>query len=192
MAEDNEKEPSSWLSDGIWSLLQNDRGIFTKGDRQYLLDEKKYSTDQAKRSKHQDLRTRIQNVVLDFNLLRYISEKDRNLIFNHIDRGMLLQSLSEFISFVYSGLEGDVEFIEAAVERGIFNGERGIMEGYEGDSTGVEASIDLKQEYDADELYERYRSGMGSDLTVEEVGILVREGYFEPEDLERLKWERAE
>lgn len=192
MAEENEKGPNSWLSDGKRAFLQNDRGIFTKGDRQYLLGDKEYSTDQAKRSKHQDLRTRIQNVILDFNLLSDISEKDRKLIFNHIDRGMLLQSISAFIAFVYSGLEGDVEFIEAAVEQGIFNGERGIMDGYEGDSTGVDASIDLKQEYDADELYERYRREMGSDLTVEEVGILVREGYFEPADLEQLKWERAE
>lgn len=188
MTEDDEQEPDSWGSDGRKSLLQNDRGIFTKGDRQYLLKDKEYSTDQAKRSKHQDLRTRIQNVVLDFNLLREISEQDRRLIFQHLDKGILLQSVSTLIAFVYSGLAGDTDFIEAAVERGIFNAERGVMEGYEGETTGVEASIELKQEYDAEELYERYRRGVGSNLTVEEVGILVREGYLESEDLERLKW----
>jgi hypothetical protein len=191
MAEDDEDEPSGWGREGIKSLLQNDRGIFTKGDRQYLLGEKEYSTDQAKRSKHQDLRTRIQNSILDFNLLRRISEQDRRLIFQNFDRGMLLESVSLFISFVYSGLDGDTDFIEAAVERGIFNAERGVMDGYERETTGVEASIELKQEYDAKELYERYRGGEGSELTVEEVGILVREGYLDSEDLEQLKWERA-
>lgn len=192
MTEDDEDEPSGWGPDGRKSLLQNDRGIFTKGDRQYLFDEKEYSTDQAKRSKHQDLRTRIQNAILDFNLLREISEQDRRLIFQHHDKGILLESVSMLIAFVYSGLGGDIDFIEAAIERGIFNAERGVMEGYERETTGVEASIELKQEYDAKELYERYRREEGDDLTIEEVGILVREGYLGPEDLEHLKWERAE
>lgn len=192
MNKDDEKEPKGWVFSGIESLLEKDRGIFTKGDRQYLLGEKEYSTDQAVRSKHQDIRTRIKNVIFDFNFLRRISQRDRRLIFENMDRGILLQSVSQFVAFIYSGIDGDVEFIEAAVEQGIFNAERGMMEGYEGKSTGVEASIELKQEYDAEELYQMYRRGTGSQLTIEEVGILVREGYLESEDLEQLRWERAE
>lgn len=174
-------------------LFDAERGIFTKGDRRYLLNEKEYSSRQAERNKHQDIRRRLKMSIYDLNMLRFVSGQDRNLLFKKDRFDTILQGgISSLITFAHAGLNGNTEFLEIAVMRGILNAEQGMMEGYEGDSQDVEVTIELKQDYDAEGIFQRYQRGGPDALTPQEIGILVREGYLDSEDLEQLKWERAE
>lgn len=173
-------------------IIDRERGLFTKTDREFLLGRKEYDYEQSAINKRRDIRNRLEDGILDLQLLPYIAASERSKFFDNFDKGELHESIARLMVFLYSGLDGNTEAIEQMIESGIFKAERGGVEGFEGGARDVEVSIELTLEYDVDEIYQRFKRGYGDDLTPAEIGVLVREGRLSPEDYEDLSWEAGE
>jgi len=170
-------------------ILDRKRGIFTQSDREFLLGMKKYEHEQSVINKRRDIRNRVKSGFLDLQLLRIISESDRSNIFSQMDKGGVHESVAVFISFIYSGLDGNIDAIEQMVESGLFKAEQGGVRGYAGGAKNVEVDISLEREYDAEAIYQRLQRGYGDSLTAAEIGVLVREGKLDADEHEELRWE---
>lgn len=81
--------------------LERDRGILTMEDRRFLVGEMDYEDQQSARRTRARIRKRVTNALLDFELLRYLEDRDRNQIFEDQDLGGAFAST---YSFLYNGL----------------------------------------------------------------------------------------
>ena len=173
-------------------ILERERGLLTRTDREFLVGIKEYEHDQSAINKRRDIRTRVCSGLLDLQLLGRVSDTDRERIFSQIDKGDIHESIAVLIAFTYSGLDGNTRAIEQMVESGLFKAERGGIEGYQGGAKDVNVDIDLTLEYDVEQIYDRFKEGRGDDLTPAEIGVLVREGRLDPEDYKELSWREDE
>ena len=96
-------------------ILERKRGIFTQSDREFLLGMKNYGHEQSIINKRRDIRNRVISGFLDLQLLRIISEPDRSKLFSQMEKGDIHESVAVFISFIYSGLDGNIDAIEQMV-----------------------------------------------------------------------------
>lgn len=90
-----------------------DRGVLTTADREYLLGERELSHAQSARNAEARIRRRIENGILDFDLLtHYLDEADRRQVFaGAADDEALIDALTAMLSFAYIGLkEQGVDF----------------------------------------------------------------------------------
>jgi hypothetical protein len=188
MSEDDDGHIMGIVDEFYEQAVNRERGLFTKSDREFLLGGKEYDYEQSAINKRRDIRNRLQEGVTDLQFLQKITPSERAKFFKSIDKGALHESVATFIAFLYSGLNGNVEAIEQIVESALFKAERGGVEGYEGGARDVDVSIDLIREYDANEIYRRFKRSGGDDLTPAEIGVLVREGRLSPEEYEQLAW----
>ena len=81
--------------------LERDRGILTMEDRQFLVGEMDYENPQSARRTRARIRQRVTNALLDFKLLRYLEDRDRDQIFEDQDLGGAFASA---YAFLYDGL----------------------------------------------------------------------------------------
>jgi hypothetical protein len=109
-----------------------------------------------------------------------------------MDSRELHDSFAALVSFIYSGLNGNVQAIEEMVEAGILRAELRGFDEHQGGARSVEVDIDITFEHDVEEIYERYKRGEGDELSPAEIGVLVREGRLGPEDYENLSWDEDE
>ncbi|SFB84523.1 hypothetical protein SAMN05444422_102355 [Halobiforma haloterrestris] len=95
-----------------------DRGVLSPADRSYLLGETTMSHEQSRRNAEARIRQRVENAILDFDLLLHtLAEKDRRQIFDdvHTDQA-LLDGLRAMVAFAYVGTkEQGLEFDEVLV-----------------------------------------------------------------------------
>lgn len=196
MAEDKEPDGDDHIMGIVDELYEQavdrERGLFTKSDREFLLGLKEYDYEQSSINKRRDIRNRLNEGISDLQFLKNISPSERAKFFKSIDKGVLHESAATFIAFLYSGLNGNVEVIEQIVESGLFKAERGGVKGYEGGARDVDVTIDLVLEYDANEIYRRFKNSGGDDLTPAEIGVIVREGHLSAEEYEQLEWSEEE
>lgn len=169
-----------------------DRGIFTKTDRQFVLGQKDYEYQQSSINKRRDIRNRVYNSFLDFQFLPHVAESERDKLFSEIESRELHESVSDLISFLYGGIDGNIWAIEEMVESGLWKAEIGGIDGYQGGARNVEVDIELTFEHDVNEIYRRFKQTGGHDLTPAEIGVLVREGRLDPEEYEQLEWDDEE
>ena len=191
---DGERDPDieKVLNQLHQEILERERGILTRTDREFLLGIKEYEYDQSSINKRRDIRNRICSGLLDLQLLSNISDADRKKIFSQTPEGDIHESMAVLIAFVYSGLDGNIRAIEQIVESGLFKAERGGIKGYRGGARDVSVDINLTLEYDVEQIYDRFKEGRGDDLTPAEIGVLVREGRLDSEDYKKLSWEEDE
>lgn len=111
----------------LYDQLDRDRGFLSKADRQFVLEN--YDLDLSDTTQR-NIRTRVRNRVLsayfDTQYLRYLSDRDRRLIFeNARESGKnlnFLHGFKEFVRFTYFGLLEDdldidaVEVLEKAIQ----------------------------------------------------------------------------
>lgn len=190
--EDHDSVIPSIIDELQQDIVDRERGVFTQSDREFLLGMKQYEYDQSAINKRRDIRNRLYNGLLDLQLLERVPSSEREKLFSQIERGQLHESVAVLISFIYGGLGGNLEAIEQMVKSGIFKAERGGVEGYQGGARDVDVDIDLTQEFDVEEIYQRFMQGVREDLTPAEIGVLVREGRLDPEDYESLAWSDEE
>ena len=115
-----------WLLDDA----DRDRGFFTENDRRFLLtanwgDEVSYQTERNARLR---IRNRVLSTFFDSRYLKYISDKDRELIFeNARDEGYDLhfrEGFKELVRFTYLGLHDFDIDAEQLLETAIREAER--------------------------------------------------------------------
>ena len=167
---------------------QRPRGILSQADREYLFGMKDYAHTQSEAKRKQDIRKRVKHALKDFGLLWLLWDKDeRRKVLDEMGEEAVEDSIASVITFLYFSLEKDTYRFEEQIERGILNGANASQEDRSaGRATNVDVSIDIEYDPDADAIYERLQDGKGDELTVEEIGVLVRAGKLEPEDLAEL------
>jgi hypothetical protein len=123
-----------------------------------------------------------------------LDEGYRGRIFARLEeetgRAEVRASVAALVEFLYIGLDGDVEWFEETVAHGIHNAEGELQDDektfYAGSGLGprVDVDIEVTRGYDVDEIEARLRSVGGAGLlTPAEVGVLVREGRVDEEDI---------
>jgi hypothetical protein len=187
----------TWDVDLAEALVGNDweenwkrpRGILTDADRRYLWGLTEYASRQTESNRRGDIRGRVLNALLDLSYLSMLEDRDRDMILDELQeehRGEIYSSIGTLIEFLYLGHDRDLQEIEEFVAHGIHSAEGGRGSPYEGGLKEVNVEIELDWDWDAQEILERYRSGEGYQLTPAEIGILVREGHLDEEDLWQL------
>lgn len=170
------------------------RGIFTDTDRQFLWGLKEYSHDQTVINRRQDIRERVINGIRDLGLLLHLSDRDRATIFDSLDRDELHEDVATFLAFIYERLDADEDALRHIIESAIYKHERtfGAKNQYQGGVEEVTVNIQIDRGPNVDELESRLRDGDPQALTPKEIGVLVRAGRLEPEDLSPLQDKDAE
>lgn len=175
---------------GVDQIMRRSRGILSKVDRAYLFGEREFEYRQSELNRQQDIRERVVDSLQDFILLEtLLSEKQRHKIFDEeIENDILNTSIKSFVSFVYSGLNKDTTRLENIIESGVFAASKTHTDRrLQGEVTNVDVSIDIYRTPDIDELYEKLQQGDIDSLTDSDIGMLVRSGKLDSQDLEKLE-----
>lgn len=175
---------------------ERDRGILTDVDRRFLTGFKDYNNRPQRSERRGIIRDRIVNAILDLSYLSSLDEGFRGRVLTRLDeetdRGELRKSMAALVEFLHLGTDEDIEWFEETIALGIINAQRELQDVertfYTGErlAAGVDVDIDITRGYDVDEIEERFRAGRGNTLTPAEVGVLVREGRVETDELVAL------
>lgn len=165
------------------------RGVFSPTDREYLFGLKEYTHPQSEANREQSIRERIQNALLDFRLIWALVDPDeREKTLDEMDQEDLNQGIESIITFAYFALDKNLTELERRIERGVLAGANSPIDGQDqGQATNVDVSIDIDYDPDVQPLYRKLQEGKASQLTPEEIGVLVKAGKLEPEDLKALE-----
>lgn len=196
--EEDEAPPPSeavlpWVEDEWEDRFERDRGMLTDTDRQFLWGVKTYDSKVTRSERRRAIRERVEHTLLDLFYLTMLDDDQRERVFEAIEGGQepgeLRSAVASLVEFLYLGLDGDVEWFEETLSHGIHNAERELQDNektfYAGASVdaGVDVDIEVTRGYDVGEIEARLRSGRGNTLTPAEVGVLVREGRVDEEDI---------
>lgn len=164
------------------------RGILSTTDREYLFGLKEYAHDQSEANRRQDIRERVKNSLIDFKILwAFLDDADRDQIFGNLGDETVDECIEAMVTFVYLGVGEDLPRLEKAIERGILAGSRVSREDQSTEKAqSVEASIDVDYHPDPEEVHKKLEKTPISQLTVEELGVLVKSGKLNTDDIKRL------
>lgn len=142
------------------SNLERDRGILTPEDRKFLLGKIDYEHPQSARRRRAKIRERVTNAFLDFDILRYMEERDRDQIFAPEDDEARTQFGIGFASafiFLYDALVRSWEDYED-VDNNLNNYLEQAIEAVDqsrGYRTEVEMNIEREKLDDPNEIFQR-------------------------------------
>jgi hypothetical protein len=178
---DEGKLPVKIAKEQLLNEFDRPRGIFTETDRRFMSGYKEYKHKQSRTNRRQNIRERIIHSLHDFRLFAWLDEDERNKIVREIPAGELHDDIVSLLAFVYRGIGKDKKAIEQMVERAVYQVEA------EGSSEieSVSVDIDINVRPDIDEMYKRYTEDSDR-LTPGEIGILVRAGRLDRDDLAEL------
>lgn len=167
------------------------RGILSHTDREYLCGQKEYAHQQSEANRKQEIRERVANGLQDFILLWLLLPEDElKQTVTDIELFTLGQSLSSLMAFTFQSLNEDVGEFENYVERGVYFGSNWEKEnGWANSVAEVKASIHLEQNPNVDQLYDRFKQGSADQFTSTEIGLLVRSGKLDNEELQSIAGE---
>lgn len=162
------------------------RGILSPTDREYLCGLKEYAQPQTDANRRQDIRERVVHGIKDFGLLfLYLDGDEREKVFEEFRDDGTEEAIASMIAFAYLGLEQDRPRFEECLEHGILLGaNRDTLFRSAGRATDVDVSISVEYKPDPEKLYRRFEEGKA--LTDAEIGVLVRSGRIDGDDIEEL------
>lgn len=171
--------------------MERPRGILNDADRQYLYGVKEYDTRQSEYERRKGIRERVSNGLLDIQILTLLDAEQQERVVQQVGDGELRESFADFVAFLYlqldTGETGIGEWLEEAVSLGVTKGyDQKRAEGEYYGHPHVEVDIDVEDAYNVDEIEDRLEEGYGHTLTPAEIGILVREGRVDVDELEQL------
>jgi hypothetical protein len=176
-------------SGGGLSITPEDRprGILSPTDRDYLCGLKEYAQPQTDANRRQDIRERVENGLKDFALLWMLLEPDeRKKVFEELGEDGTDEVIESMVTFAYLGIDQDTIRLEECIERGVLaaaNADKLFRSA--GRATDADVSIDIEYNPDAEKLYRRFEDG--AQLSDAEVGVLVRSGKLDSDDIEVLQ-----
>lgn len=174
--------------DGV-SITPEDRprGILSPTDRDYLCGLKEYAQPQTDANRRQDIRERVENGLKDFALLwMFLEQDEREKVFDELGEDGTDEVIESMITFAYLGIDQDKTRLEECIERGVLAGANADkLFRSAGRATNADVSIRLEYNPDIEKLYRRFKEG--GQLSDTEVGILVRSGKLNSEDLNALQ-----
>lgn len=165
-----------------------DRGVLTTADREYLLGERTMSHDQSRRNAEARIRRRIEQGILDFDLLvHYLDGTDRRQVFADVaDDEALIDGLTAMISFAYIGLKEQGVDFERVLEPAV----RGAETAYAVDQ--LSANVDVTVSFEVETAVESSLDGVearldeGTPVAPRELFSLVMERETELADYDRI------
>ena len=177
--------------DPPWLESDRPRGVLSKTDREFLLGQKDYAHNQSRANRKQTIRQRVEHSLYDFTLLWLVlPPRERERVISEMPDTDVDASMEALITFVYLSLDQDVAKLESRIEKGVLAGASYDPESKEdGQVTNVDVSIDIDHHPRVNELKTKLHE-QADGLTPEEIGILVRVGGLDPEDLEVLEENR--
>lgn len=184
-----ERAKGTLSEESVLVPLERPRGILTPTDREYLCGQTKYEHAQTEANRKQKIRQRVTHSFQDYLLLSWLLDsEERNKIFQEeMDEELLHDSLKAMITFVYLGLQQDETHLERIIENGVYVGANLDKGGRRvGEATDVDVSIDIEYNPDVEDLLQRLDSGEADQLTPAEIGVLVRAGELDNDDLDEL------
>jgi len=180
---DEPGEPVSLLYDTDGE--PRNQGVFTKDDRQYLIGEKEYSLRQGRYRRRKNMADRVTNTFTDFQLLHLLDSVTVNKIFGDAGRPWIHQTLRDLIAFYYvNAVENEPDtLIEDAVEAAIHQAESSRDDRRSG---FISVDLTIEKGPDIETARRLLDQGRQQDLTLQQIGALVREGEIETSELEDL------
>lgn len=174
--------------DDITKPINRPRGILSQTDRQYLFGEKEYKHPQSESNRRQEIRERIESGILDFTLLLLLlPTNERKKLFSGFSGAQKSIVLEFMISFVYLLLGEDTDRFEKIIEDGIFACSAIDPQDQQTEKvTNVDVTIEIESDPDVDAIYQKFKNDTGTRLTPTEIGILVRNGKIDSDDLDAL------
>lgn len=175
--------------DGKPAITPEDRprGILSPTDREYLCGLKEYAQPQTDANRRQDIRERVVNGFEDFALLSlFLDEDQRSKVFEAFGDDGTEEAIASMVAFAYLGLEQDRPRFEQCLEHGILQAvNRDKIFRSAGRATDADVSISVEYEPDPDKLSRRFEDG--KELTDAEIGVLVRSGRLDSDDIAMLE-----
>ncbi|WP_121820407.1 hypothetical protein [Halostella salina] len=165
-----------------------DRGVLTTADREYLLGERELSHEQSKRNAEARIRRRIENGILDFDLLtHYLDEADRRQVFaGAADDEALIDAVTAMLSFAYIGLKEQGVDFERVLEPAV----RGAETAYAVDqlSANVDVTVTFAVETEVNSSLDgvEARIAEGTPVSPRELFSLVMERETELAEHDRI------
>jgi len=174
--------------DGL-SITPEDRprGILSPTDRDYLCGLKEYAQPQTDANRRQDIRERVENGLKDFALLwLFLGRDEREKVFEELGEDGTDEVIESMVAFAYLGIDQSPSRMEECIERGVLaaaNADKLFRSA--GRATDADVSIDIEYNPDVEKLYRRFEEGV--QLSDAEVGVLVRSGKLDAEDIKELQ-----
>ena len=184
----NESQQTLWKENYV-----RDRGIFSDTDRRFLFGIKEYESETGYFDRRRAIKTRLRNGIPDLAFFSLVDERDRERLINELPSDELADGTQGLIEFLLEYHDEDMRKLSKLLERAILGAINRDLEKirYGGGVLNVDVTIDVKQDYDSEEIYERFKETGGSDLTPAEVGVLVRDGKIGTEEMEALRVENT-
>lgn len=161
------------------------QGVFTKDDRRFLVGEKQYSTRQGRYRRRSNIAGRVTDTLEDFQLLYLLDSVTIDKIFGDLGRPWIHQTLRDLVAFYYvNAVENEPEtLIEDAVEAAIHQAESTRDDRRPG---SISVDLTIEKGPDIETARQLLSQGRQQDLTLQQIGALVREGELSSYELEEL------
>lgn len=120
----------------------------------------------------------------------FLGRGEREKVFEELGEGGTDEVIKSMIAFAYLGIEQDTTRLEECIEHGILSASNADkLFRSAGRATDVDVSIDIEYTPDVEKLYRRFdKEGQLSDA---EIGVLVRSGKLDTDDIKDLRGSRA-
>lgn len=175
----------------ITDIEKRPRGILSHTDREYLCGLREYEHVQSESNRKQEIRERIANSFVDFQLLSRLHENDEiyKALREELGEEELYRSVEALIAYIYlPGLFQKLNTLEKIIERGVYIGvNTGEGDPLVGKADNVDVSIDVDYRSDVDRLVQRLEDEEFNEFTPAEIGVLAQEGKLDANDLDAIE-----
>lgn len=159
--------------------------LLTSTNREFLTGHKEYDSRQRRYEQRKSIRERVVAGIRDLPLLLWLDNNEREWVLDELDDEEFERYVTAFLEFVYEMLDYDSAELENIITSAVSHAEQ---EREMGDRLkAVDTTIGIDYSPDPKAIYERFQSEGPHALTPAEIGILVRKGLIQENDLETLE-----
>lgn len=202
MTEDKDEfDPVIWAETAVGardgSGEKRPRGLLSHDDRLFVAGMKEFEWQQSESNARRRVIERVTQGFVDFSMLRWLEQREAEEVLEELGEDDLHRWVADLVTFVYQATGGDADALSSMIEAGVLHGEntelgKGPAQGntvhpHSGGASNVDVSIQIERNPDVERIYDQFQEGGGDDLTPKEIGVLVREGRLDADDLEELQ-----
>jgi len=177
---------------------QRPRGLLSHDDRLFVAGMKEFEWPQSESNARRRVIKRIANGFVDFSLLRWLDESEGEDVLEELADDDLHRRVSDLITFVYQASGRDADALSSMIEAGVLHGENSelgkgpskanAVHPHTGGASSVDVTIQIERNPDVDRIHKQFQEDGGDALTPKEIGVLVRAGRLDADDLDDLEW----
>jgi hypothetical protein len=189
-----DEDSTEWVNEHWDEVYKRDRGVISDADRQFLAGVANLGSSASRSNTRRRIRERVRDAILDAEYLLQLDEKQLRKIFESFDDPVRFDyRVGQWLAFLFELTGGDVNRFEPRIEGALKSAD--VLEpdapsegiGWEYEVGDVDVSIDVEHTRDLDDLEEQFRGGEDANLTPTQIGMLVRSGRLDADDLEQIR-----